>query len=181
VTYLNEIAFIDPNVSYIETLIAGFRPEVEPVLLNATESAPRQMARAIAGRSGLSAIHVIAHGAPGEVQFAAGTLTVENIEDHEGELSAISRALGANARLLLWSCETGYGKRGAALLDALVGATNAHVAASTGRVGAAAFNGRWELDASASAISAHAPLAASGMAAYPGVLATKNLEWNHYG
>jgi hypothetical protein len=32
------------------------------------------MARALEGVSGLSAIHIIAHGRSGEIQFAAGAL-----------------------------------------------------------------------------------------------------------
>lgn len=60
-----EVAFIDPAVTDLDVLLGGLRPEVEPILLNATEPGPRQMARALAGRGGLEAIHIIAHGAPG--------------------------------------------------------------------------------------------------------------------
>ena len=55
---VTEVAFIDPNVDDIDVLLAGLRPEVEAVLLNAVEPAPRQMAQALAGRRDLEAIHV---------------------------------------------------------------------------------------------------------------------------
>jgi hypothetical protein len=45
-----EIAFIDRGVDDIETLLAGMRPEVEPILQSDEEPAPRQMARAVRGR-----------------------------------------------------------------------------------------------------------------------------------
>jgi hypothetical protein len=67
-----EIAFIDRGVKDLATLLAGIRPEVEPILLSNDEPAPRQMARAVQGREGLEAIHVIAHGRPGEVSFSGG-------------------------------------------------------------------------------------------------------------
>ena len=51
--------------------------------------------------------------------------------------------------------------------------TGADVAASTGRVGAAALGGTWDLTARAHRPSARPPLTAAAMAAYAGVLATK--------
>src|SRR6266436_314977 len=83
VTQKREIAFIDRSVDDLATLLAGIRPDVEPILLSNDEPAPRQMARAVQGREGqLDAIHVIAHGRPGEVSFSAGVLSVETIDDH---------------------------------------------------------------------------------------------------
>ena len=69
---MTEIAFIDPTVSDGDVLLAGLRPGVEGILLTAAEPAPPQMARALAGRRDLETVHVIAHGAPGEVRFASG-------------------------------------------------------------------------------------------------------------
>src|ERR1700739_2043309 len=45
-----EIAFIDRGVDDLATLLAGIRPDVEPILLSNDEPAPRQMARAVQGR-----------------------------------------------------------------------------------------------------------------------------------
>jgi hypothetical protein len=67
-----EIAFIDPGVDDLQTLLNGIRPNVEAILLTADEPAPQQMARAVKGREELEAVHVIAHGRPGEVSFSAG-------------------------------------------------------------------------------------------------------------
>ena len=57
-----EIAFIDPAVSDVHGRLAP-GPRSNP--LNRAEPAPRQMANALAGRQGLDAIHMIAHGASG--------------------------------------------------------------------------------------------------------------------
>ena len=80
-----EIAFIDRGVDDLATLLQGIRPDVEPILLSNDEPAPRQMARAVQGREGLEAIHVIAHGRPGEVSFGAGALSLETIDRHAAE------------------------------------------------------------------------------------------------
>src|ERR1044071_2470708 len=79
---ISEIVFIDPDVQDIETLLDGLRPEVAPVLLDQVRPAPEQIAAALADHSDLDGIHIIAHGAPGEVRFAAGRLYSENIGMH---------------------------------------------------------------------------------------------------
>src|ERR1700752_5209849 len=88
-TYKREIAFIDPGVDDLQTLLNDMRPDVEPILLSADEPAPQQMARAVRGREGLEAIHVIAHGRPGEVCFGAGGLSVESLEDNARDLATL--------------------------------------------------------------------------------------------
>jgi Hint domain/Domain of unknown function (DUF4347) len=166
-----EIAFIDPAVSDVHVLLAGLRPDVQPILLNAAEPAPRQMAAALRGRAGLDAIHIIAHGAPGEVRFAAGALSADSLDEHAVDLSALGARLGRNARLMLWTCETGQGERGQDFVAALASASGTRVGASTRLVGAAARGGCWDLDTACTAALVRAPLTATGAAAYAGVIA----------
>src|SRR5438270_865118 len=78
---LREIAFIDRNVDDLETLLAGLRPELDPILLSDGEPAPRQMSRLVRHRDGLEAIHVIAHGRAGGVSFGAGALSLESLAE----------------------------------------------------------------------------------------------------
>jgi collagen type VII alpha len=170
---VKEIAFIDPAISDCDTLIAGLRPEIAAIRLDASTPAPAQIARALAGRHGLRAIHIIAHGAPGEVSFAAGTLSRDTIADHANDIARIGEALDSDGELLLWSCATGQGPRGERFIGALARATDADVAAATGVVGAAARGGRWELDACSGATAAQAPLTAAGVALYAAVLVAK--------
>jgi hypothetical protein len=132
-TLKRAIAFIDCNVDDLGTLLAGISPHVEPILLSDDEPAPRQMVR----RADLDAIHVIAHGRPGEVSFGAGALSLDTTEEHAAELAEVGRILRGGA-IYLWTCETARGRRGAAFVGALARASGAPIAASTRRVGAAA-------------------------------------------
>ena len=50
-----------------------------------------------------------------------------------------------DGELRLWSCDAAAGAEGAAFIEALAEATGADVAASTGRIGAAALGGNWKL------------------------------------
>ncbi len=67
-----EVLFVDPGVPDIATIFGNLRPGVEAIVLDKSQPAARQMAAALAGRRDLDAVHVIAHGAPGRVSFAAG-------------------------------------------------------------------------------------------------------------
>ena len=169
----HEIAFIDRNVDDLATLLAGLRSGVEPILLSADAPAPRQMAEVLKHRSDLAAIHLIAHGAPGQVNCGSSALALETIENDDEDLAAIGRALGDGGSLQLWACNTARGERGAAFVDALARATGAEVLAATGLVGAAALGGGWELHVRSGASKSRAPLTAHGMANYAAVMATK--------
>jgi hypothetical protein len=173
ITAISEFAFVDPGVADLGALLQGLRPEIEAVVLGAERSALAQIADRLAGLRGLRAIHIIAHGAPGEIGFTAGRLSLATIPGCARDLARIGDTLGADGELLLWSCETGRGAEGERFIAALEKATRASVAASTGIVGAAAKGACWKLDAYGGLDSLPVPLTAAGVEAYPGVLAAK--------
>ncbi|HXF87893.1 MAG TPA: Ig-like domain-containing protein, partial [Xanthobacteraceae bacterium] len=176
-----ELAFIDRNVDHLAALLRHMRPEVEAIVLDPQQPALVQMAAALKSRAGgserLDAVHVIAHGKPGEVRFASGALTRENLPAQADDLAAIGAAIGEGG-LNLWTCDTAHGADGASFIAALAQFTNAKIAASTGRVGASAKGGTWQLDArnerAAECVRPLAPLTAAGMETYEGVMADFN-------
>lgn len=168
-----EVAFIDSKVDDLATLLTGLRRGVEPILLSAGERPARQMARVIAERQRLTAIHVIAHGVPGQLNFGTRALALETLEEDAQDLNKIGKALGPEGKLLLWSCDAGQGARGSAFVQGLVRLTGADVRAATGRVGSPVLGARWELDVAYGKGKEPVlpPLSAQGMARYLGILA----------
>src|SRR5437763_1573628 len=77
----SEILFVDPSVSDIETILGNLRPGVHAVVLDERRPAARQIAAALECREGLDAVHLIAHGAPGRVVFAASEWSAETLEE----------------------------------------------------------------------------------------------------
>ena len=73
---INQVAFVDPGVPDVASADPWL--DIAAIVLNTFEPAPVQMAAALQGRSRLEAIHVLAHGRPGEVSFGAGRLSIEN-------------------------------------------------------------------------------------------------------
>ncbi|MBK8817057.1 MAG: cadherin-like domain-containing protein [Methylococcaceae bacterium] len=172
-TTTKEIVFIDRNVSDIDLLISNLRHDVEPVIVSPTRSAVAQIVEAVAGRY-LKVIHLLAHGQPGEINFGAETLAIENIGDFQEEMSAIGRALGKNGSLQLWSCETAKGECGKAFVEALSASCGVPVVASTEKVGAGILGGNWELNVNSEFASGKVPLTVQGMEVYKGVMAIVN-------
>lgn len=167
-----ELAFVDPAVTDPQFLLAGARTGVEMILLSPEGPALRQIARNLRGREKFDAIHVIAHGEPGAISFAAGAISRQSVEAHAEDLKDIGSALAEDGSLFLWSCNTGSGEPGAALIDSIARVTGSHVAAARGLVGAPALGGTWTLDVDPSA--ARVPFSAACVATYPGVMATFN-------
>lgn len=105
-TAKSEIAFIDPGIDDLQTLLKGIRPDVEPILLSRDEPAMRQIAGALKGRGPLKVIHVIAHGKPGEISFSSGSLSLETLPTFINELALIGAAV-ADGELRRWFCQIG--------------------------------------------------------------------------
>ncbi|CAN5700012.1 hypothetical protein BH10PSE6_BH10PSE6_06360 [soil metagenome] len=170
-----QVVFIDSAVPDIDVLRAGLRPGIEAVQLSTAQPAAEQMAAALQARRDLASIHVIVHGRPGELNFAAGALSLETLAGHADALAAIGQALAADGDIKVWACHAAEGARGTAFLGELARAAKAPVRASTGRIGAASRGGGWRLDAGfeeGAAGDVAPPLTAQGMASWTGTLAT---------
>lgn len=165
-----EIAFVDAGIDDLAALLAGLKRGVEVVMLDSSGDAIAQIATALEGRDSLAAIHIVANGGEGRIDFGAGSIGVSDLAARAGALSAIGGALGAGGDILLWSCNTGAGSIGQAFVESLALATGADVAASTDPTGAAARGGDWVLEAQSGAIEAGVPLTGDGIQAYDGLL-----------
>jgi hypothetical protein len=173
VSGVSEVLFVDPSISDLDTILGNLRPEVEAVVLDGTLAPARQMATALEGRGDLEAIHIVAHGAPAQMRFAAGGWAAGTLREHESDLAAVGRALRATGDLRLWSCEVGAGIAGKGFVDALSYAIRAPVAAADGFVGSRALGGNWELATRSGGASAQPPLTEVGMGIYAGILAAE--------
>jgi hypothetical protein len=164
----SELLFVDSSISDLCTIVRNLRPEVEAIVLDRAGPPARQMAAALEGRHELDAVHIMAHGSPGEVSFAAGVWAAETLEREAADLAKIGQALGKSGILLLWSCSVAAGPSGSMFVDALSRATGTPVAGADTVVGSQARGGRWELARN----DAVPPLTEAGIANYAGVMAT---------
>lgn len=167
---VSEILFVDPNVSDLGAIIRHLRPEIGAIVLDAWRPAARQMAAALVDRSELRAIHIIAHGAPGRVAFAAGDWSSQTPADEAGDLATIGGSLDEGGALGLWSCQAGAGAEGSDFIVSLSRAAGRPVAAASHNVGAHVLGGFWELNVRTEGAEAQPPLTEVGMGIYAGIL-----------
>ncbi|MGV8894023.1 MAG: DUF4347 domain-containing protein, partial [Burkholderiaceae bacterium] len=162
-----EIIFIEDNVADYRTLIAAAKPGAEIVLLDSSANGLEQMARYVAGRADVDAIHLFSHGAQAQLNLGALTLTADNLGQYGAPLDSIGRSLTENGDFLVYGCDAAGGDKGLDFIGKLAAATGADVAASDNPTGAAARNGDWNLEVTTGAIetAGEHPLAYSGLLA----------------
>ncbi|WP_374240632.1 VCBS domain-containing protein [Zoogloea sp.] len=166
----SQILFIDSRVTNADSLLASIDSNIEIVWLSADRDGLEQIADALAGRSGVSAVHVVSHGGPGYLSLGAGIVDTASLASHVAQMDTIRAALTDTADFLLYGCNVAEGDAGAAFIDALAGASGADVAASTDATGAAVLGGDWVLEAATGSIET----AALEAPAYEGILAPSN-------
>ena len=176
-----EIAFIDTSIAGYQTLLDGLREGVEAVLIDGARDGLTQIAAALAGRSGIEAVHVFTHGAPGVLQLGATRLDEAGLADHEADLGVLRGALADGADLLLYGCDVGAGAVGASFLQALSAVTGADVAASVDPSGSALLGGDWDLEADTGDIETESALTGSGQASFAGVLGITSEDFDSLG
>ncbi len=142
-----EIIFVDSAVQDIQTFLHGRNAEV--VVLQAGRDGVDQIAQVLAGRTGISAIHIISHGEAGEIVLGTGVPDAQTMSGiYALDLATIKSALAPGADVLVYGCNAGAGAGGQAFMAALANATGADIEASTDSTGAVALGGNWTLETS---------------------------------
>ncbi|MBK7003059.1 MAG: DUF4347 domain-containing protein [Rhodoferax sp.] len=166
------IVFIDSRIANYQTLIAGLPQSSEVILIDGGNGL-QQMADALAGRSGINAIHVFSHGSAGALQLGDTLLTSANLNTYAPLLGQIGQSLTAQGDLLLYGCNVAQGEAGQSFVESIARVTQADVAASEDLTGAAALGGDWVLEMASGAIEAQTLAAPQ----YAETLAYTNVEF----
>ncbi len=145
-----EVVFIVGNVANAQQLVDAIEPGTEVVVLDGNQDGLRQIADYLEGREGIDAIHIISHGAEGQLHLGTVTLDQANLASRAGELAVIGRSLSDDGDILLYGCDVA--RDGDAFLSQLATLTAADVAASIDATGAALHGGDWVLEAHAGTI-----------------------------
>src|SRR6476620_2688507 len=101
---VSTLVFIDSNVEDYQSLISGFSPNAEVIILDEKRGGIEQITEMRAIEENIEAIHIISHGSPGAVQLGANTLNSSNIESFAPQLQQWRKALIPGADILLYGC-----------------------------------------------------------------------------
>jgi len=174
----SEIVFVDTSVPSYQALVAGLSPEAEVIFLRQDQDGLQQMAQALAGRTGIDAIHVISHGSQASLTIGSATLTTENMQ---GQYASILRTIGESLTeggdLLVYGCNFGKGAEGLEAARILAELTGADVASSTNNTGSASLGGDWVLEEQTGPISAGVAVSDAAQQQWSGLLAPPPVQF----
>ncbi|WP_196298688.1 DUF4347 domain-containing protein, partial [Stutzerimonas stutzeri] len=171
-----EMVFVDTRVPDYQALLQSVSPDAEVVLLSTDQNGVQQIADALAGRSGIDAIHIISHGDAGVLLLGNAPLFEGNLGDYSSELQSIGEALTTDGDILLYGCEVGAGSEGQAFLSQLASMTGADIAASDDGTGGSAKGADWDLEITTGDVAASYALNLSQLDSYDHVLVTTSVN-----
>jgi CSLREA domain-containing protein len=155
-----EIAFIDARLPDVQVLLDDLAAQqragkaIEAILIAADEDGISVISSTLAGRSDVSAVHLIGHGSDGVIEMGAARLDAGALLQRAGEISGWGDALSSQADLLLYGCDVAADENGQSLVDGLAQLTGADVAASDDPTGSALLGGDWDLEYTTGSITA---------------------------
>lgn len=172
----NEIVFIFDNLANWQQLASGVRPGAQVVVLDGSQNGLAQIARFLEGHSGIDALHILSHGAQGQLQLGARLLDQAALADEATNLARIGQALADNGDILLYGCNVGEGDAGASFISTWASLSRADVAASTNLTGSSLLGGDWALERHTGAIEAGIFARGNDVQGYASLLAAPTTE-----
>jgi ELWxxDGT repeat protein len=140
------ILFIDSSLPDVATLSQSAAIGTEVHLLRSGEDGIDQITQMLLGQRGISAIHILSHGASGGVQLGESWLDLQTLPSRVAQLKSWSQSLTDDADILLYGCNVGEGSNGRDFVKALAQITTADIAASNDLTGQSSLRGDWDLE-----------------------------------
>ena len=148
-----EVVFVDSSVKGAREFASNAKPGIEVVEVAKGVDGVRTISETLSGRTNVSAVHIVSHGAPGQVTIGTAVLEVPTLNERAADLQAWGEALTADGDILVYGCASGQGAEGIALVQRISDLTGADVAASTNDTG----DGDWALEYATGSIEAGLP------------------------
>ena len=147
-----EVIFVDEAVDDVDQLIADLESQRDKgrpfdiVALDSDHDGIDQISAYLSRQQDVDAVHVISHGADGEVVLGNSRLNAATLDDYAEAIEGWQRALSNDADLLFYGCNLAAGHDGQDLVNSLTLLTGADVAASDDVTGSAQLGGDWVLE-----------------------------------
>ena len=131
----------DPTVQDVDILLAGLADGVVATPLTPGSDVMASLRDTLAD-SGLRFLHILGHGAPGEVFLSGQRIDADRWrKEAETPIPRINPI-----QINFWSCRTGEGELGMSFINTVAQTSNAFVNAASGYVGHESKGGCWDLE-----------------------------------
>ncbi|MFC1636580.1 C25 family cysteine peptidase, partial [Planctomycetota bacterium] len=166
----NQIVFVD------STLKSYFQPKnadhfvVVVEFLSTDSDGIQQITDILSNYQDVSAIHIISHGSPGQVQIGSVELSATSLDFYAEKIQTWGDTLSSDGDILFYGCNVGVGSTGQDFLNKIADLTGADVAASDDPTGAAPLDGDWILERTLGTVTSKLPFDPVVWATFPGLL-----------
>ncbi|WP_218510279.1 DUF4347 domain-containing protein [Variovorax sp. dw_308] len=141
------VYFVEHDLPDVAQLVAALPANAEVHYIEPGTDGVKDIAQALAGRTGIGAIHILAHGSAGELDLGTAVLTTASMQgQYHDDLVTIGNALAVHGDILIYGCDFSAGDIGLQAANTLANITHADIAASTNDTGAASLGGDWVLE-----------------------------------
>ncbi len=171
-----EVVFVDAGVEDYQSLVDDLAAQTtegrlfDVVILDAGADGITQISTYLAQQQNVAAVHIVSHGASGEVTLGNTTLNLTTLDRYADQLEGWQQALTNDADLLFYGCDLAAGPNGQAFIDSLALLTGADVAASSDLTGAASLGGNWVLEYAKGPIEAAVAFSSQAQQSWAGTL-----------
>ena len=182
-----EVIFVDAAVDDYQQLIDDIESQLEKgrqfdiVGLDSGHDGIAQISDYLSQQQDVAAVHIISHGADGEVFLGNGRLNATTLDGYAEPIEGWQRALAGDADLLFYGCNLAKGDDGQDLVNMLTLLTGADVAASNDVTGSAEFGGDWVLEYGKGEIETAVAVDSETQQIWNGVLAPFTVTTTAYG
>jgi len=168
------LVILDARVDDLNQLVEDLG-SADVLVLDPTTDGIEQITAALHARQSVSSLHLVFHGAPGEVQIGKTRLNLETLERYAKSLQTWGEILRGRD-ILLYGCRVAEGALGYLFLQQLHQLTGANLAASEKPVSRINHNHNWVLETQVGEV--HTPLVFSEslQASYSGSFETVNFS-----
>ncbi|MGC4098032.1 MAG: cadherin domain-containing protein [Nitrospira sp.] len=172
-----EIIFVDSTISNYQQLLIGINAHREVIVLDSGADGMNQLATALAGKSGIDAIHIISHGNAGQLQLGKAMLNAESmLGQYADQLAIIRQSLAVDADIMVYGCDFAKGEVGQLAVERMAALTGADVAASNDLTGHVSLGADWDLESDTGAIETTSAVTQTAQINWVNILATGNVK-----
>ncbi|WP_323658176.1 putative Ig domain-containing protein, partial [Pectobacterium versatile] len=150
-----EVVFIDTSLTDYQTLVNNVPSSIEVELFDGSKDGLSQLAQWAQNHNGYDAIHILSHGAEGEIQLGSLKLDSTTASTRAADLATLGAALTDSGDLMIYGCDVAQDS-GQSFVTLLSQLTGADVAASSDSTGASSLGGDWDLESHSGSIETRA-------------------------
>ncbi len=160
---------LDVAIAHEQAFQPRWLADTDILVLSTRRDPIAQITSAIAQGNPYSEVHILSHGAPGQMRLGHLTLDRAGLERYAKSIRGWSQHL-SGASLVVYGCQVAAAAVGQRFLARLHQLTGAAIAASTRPIGAAALGGTWDLDTRLGGPHYALPAAMPALQTYGGLL-----------